>query len=227
METLAKLLPKFSTIEILDRLLELYPGERRNLVGYSGAIAELKEIKPTVPLEGITISVTEITTDDIVTRYDLDKPWKLRVKRAGWKWERFPRRISYLLPLSLYRILDKPYADVSGISNKEMEDNPAGTAWAIAFSPWEEILATGISETPYNELDTLCHILWEITWAGYSNQEIKSELDELKERSDEIDRWEKEGTLDEHTVSWDEVKEKVKGSLKNKDSNDNRTGGEQ
>lgn len=66
----------------------------------------------------------------------------------------------------------------------------AGEAWAIEYNQWAEWLCMPISVLPeVGELtptDTLAHIFWEMTWAGYDDQEIQEQIDEITDRVDEI-----------------------------------------
>ena len=85
------------------------------------------------------------------------------------------------------------------------------TRHAMEMSSNEEWLSFEID----NKLDIdnellLCHILWEMTFFGFDNESRKEVLDDLNERSKEIDKWIEEGTLDEHTVSMEDFKRKFK-----------------
>lgn len=58
------------------------------------------------------------------------------------------------------------------------------TAWAIDFMDWAECLGMEIdSETlsVYSPLDIVAHCLWEMTWHGFTQKEIKKKGNELFE----------------------------------------------
>ena len=55
--------------------------------------------------------------------------------------------------------------------------------WAIEFEPWENWLGMEIDTKTYkkyNKLDVICHCLYEMTFAGFSNKKVKKEKDNLK-----------------------------------------------
>jgi hypothetical protein len=55
--------------------------------------------------------------------------------------------------------------------------------------------------------DLLTSVFWEISFMGPPTNRDKKR-DELNERASEVDKWSKEGTLDQHTFSWDSIKDK-------------------
>jgi hypothetical protein len=72
---------------------------------------------------------------------------------------------------------DEDYVSISGVDPKEPDTN-----YAIEFDPWHKWLGRSLhSDTAINfpPLDALCHCLWEMTWSGYSNKEVKAKAKEL------------------------------------------------
>ena len=95
---------------------------------------------------------------------------------------------------------------VSGI--KEGEEQKYG----LDFTPNEEwvgfevVVSDDLKELSIDEL--VCHILWEMSF--YGNDESKQEhLEEIKRRMEELEKWREEGTLDQHTFTMEEVKERI------------------
>jgi len=71
---------------------------------------------------------------------------------------------------------EETYASVSGLKPREE------MSYGLEYSPWEEWLGMKIHESSrrhYNYLDIVTHCLWELTWRGYTNQEVKDEIAEL------------------------------------------------
>jgi hypothetical protein len=67
----------------------------------------------------------------------------------------------------------------------------AGDTWAIEYNPWKEWLCMEIDVLPecgdITPVDTLAHIFWEMTWAGYDDQEIEDQITEIRDRADEVE----------------------------------------
>lgn len=94
---------------------------------------------------------------------------------------------------------DETYADVY------MHSSWDSVPYAVDFHPWSKILGTEIAAETFenfSKLDVLCHILWEITFYGYSSEDAAKErerLDKIKEsamrriEADEYIRIYKEG----------------------------------
>lgn len=61
--------------------------------------------------------------------------------------------------------------------------------YAIEFTPWNEWLGMTIEEKTledFTELDVAAHSLWEMTWFGFTEEEIQSDAQEIKDRADEV-----------------------------------------
>jgi hypothetical protein len=111
--------------------------------------------------------------------------------------------------ICIERVLDEftgeYYASVSGKDGtlmKELEDIPPEmvkddaignreVSYAIEFTDWAEWLGMEIDlETllSYSEVDILGHCLWEMTFCGYSPEDVKRAMEEI-ERSRESEEW--------------------------------------
>jgi len=80
------------------------------------------------------------------------------------------------------------YHHVHGISNPEGESS-VQESWALDFADWSEWLDMKIeSQTlvEYTPVEIATHCLWEMTFAGFSREEIRERLDELISQVEEI-----------------------------------------
>jgi hypothetical protein len=67
---------------------------------------------------------------------------------------------------------DGPYVAASARSNSE--------DFVLDFMPWAEVLGMKyVAHRDQDEIDCLCHILWEITFYGYTPTAIQQAADEL------------------------------------------------
>lgn len=76
----------------------------------------------------------------------------------------------------------RDYIDVRGIDKK-------CNNWALDFTDWREILSMQITQDSINYfslLDITCHILWEITFNGYTNNDVQTEIKKLIDRVKDI-----------------------------------------
>jgi len=53
--------------------------------------------------------------------------------------------------------------------------------YAMEFTPWKKILAMNV-ESMYDIDNTVAYILWEITFFGFDQRQIKEKLDDLSKR---------------------------------------------
>lgn len=94
---------------------------------------------------------------------------------------------------------DIRYTSVSGY-----EDQNGWQAFALGFTSWEEWLGMDIesgSLRNYSFTDLLAHILWEMTFFGYTNEEVQEVICDIKETVDQI----KSGEADLELVDLDEM----------------------
>jgi len=78
--------------------------------------------------------------------------------------------------------LEPSCVDVSGINLNATEDDITN-GLAIEFCPWNEWLGMGIDELTlkeFTELEIIAHCLYELTYAGYDENEIQEEFDKIK-----------------------------------------------
>lgn len=142
---------------------------------------------------------------DIIFKYEwdiLNKYFKKYYPKE--KIEHYKKFLEYLKPLtpieSEFRIaidhiidthifcndIDDWYS-VHGISD---DKNEIGT-YALEYSPFEEWLGMEIEDKTlkeYPEPFIIVHCLWEMTFCGFTNQDIKNRLDEIDNIADTINK---------------------------------------
>lgn len=80
---------------------------------------------------------------------------------------------------------DEMYVDVSG---RKPGDNEM---YAVEFMPWEEWLGSFVDTGDFSDAQFLAHCLFEMTFVGYSNDEVHKELENISDMAhDAIERLE-------------------------------------
>ena len=123
-------------------------------------------------------------------------------------------------------LLEKPYVHVSGkdgslqkdsedfqYNTQEEKDKYGNTeiTWAIEFRPWDEFLGMTIDKETLNNFtseEIVCHILYEMTFCGYDQEEIQSKFEDLQARADEVKNMTKED-LEKNTISLEDLMKKL------------------
>lgn len=103
-----------------------------------------------------------------------------------------------------------PYIDVSG---KRINET---MGYALEFSPWENWLGMELDKITlreFSDYDIVAHCLYEMTFIGYSQDEIKQQLEELNSTVDEIKNMTKEDKA-EKFITLVEIMDKLKGKKK-------------
>ncbi len=103
-----------------------------------------------------------------------------------------------------------PYIDVSG---KRMNET---MKYALEFSPWENWLGMELDKITLREFshyDIIAHSLYEMTYIGYSQDEIKQQLEELNSAVDEIKNMTEEDKTNKF-ITLDEMMDKLKDKKK-------------
>lgn len=81
-----------------------------------------------------------------------------------------------------------------------MERGTSNT-FAIDMIDWSKLIDMYIhNQDNFSMVEQLAHVLWEITFYGYTNDRIKSECDKLKKMCEDIDNGKTK------LIPWDEVK---------------------
>ena len=107
------------------------------------------------------------------------------------------------------------YVDVSGYYTNPADRNDQYTnSLAIEFIQWQEWLGMPIdseSVEMFSGLEIIAYCLNEMTYAGFEQEDIQSEMDRIKKIADDYDKITPEEKKKD-TYSWDEVKERFKKS---------------
>jgi len=76
--------------------------------------------------------------------------------------------------------------------------------YAMDFTPWEDLIDAEIRKGVFlDDCTILAHILWEITFYGYTREAVKEAEDNLKELSDKIESGE------EKLIPWEDIKQEL------------------
>lgn len=74
---------------------------------------------------------------------------------------------------------EKPYYGVSGkVLGKEL-------LYGLEFCDWTEWLGYYMGETDFSNEDFVAHCLWEMTWWGFTQEDIKKQEDLLNEATED------------------------------------------
>lgn len=119
---------------------------------------------------------------------------------------------------------DSHYVDVSGYyTNPAERTNEYSNSLAIEFVPWNEWLGMPIDETSlknFSELEIIAFCLHEMTYAGFEQEEIQSEIDKIKSIKDEYESLSPD-EKEKRTYTLDELKEKLGWDFDEKEEDDN------
>ena len=122
-----KLLDKYNNKEILKRLFEIYPDQKKNIGGYQQVLNSLRRMKA--------------------------------------------KKSNFVILPSKWNTLGQDIKD--------------GETYAIEYTRWEEWLGMSI-KTHKDGLTAICWCLYEMTWAGYSQQPIQRRINWLNKAASEI-----------------------------------------
>ncbi len=102
------------------------------------------------------------------------------------------------------------YYEVSGIETTMDKGEEKTEHLSIEFTPWSEWLGMQISketENKFNELEIISHCLYEMTYAGFTEEEIQNEFSTFKSTVEEYKNMTEEEKK-KNTISLDELMEK-------------------
>jgi len=107
------------------------------------------------------------------------------------------------------------YADVSGYyTNISDRSDEYSNSLAIEFTPWQEWLGMPIDTKTlemFSQLEIITYCLNEMTFAGFEQEDIQTEIDRINKIADDYDKMSPEEKK-KNTYSWDEIKERFKKS---------------
>lgn len=110
------------------------------------------------------------------------------------------------------------YVHVSGIDKNDKGE----TSWAIEFVPWEEWLDMEMDEDSlkhFTEPEILCHCLYEMTFMGFDQKGIQSQLQEMNEDVEALKNMTEE-ERQKNSLSMDDLKKRLDISDEFKDEDD-------
>lgn len=149
--------------ETLETLYRLYPDQVINDAGYRSMWDELLTYKPAFAPDGdMIICIDKVEPKVVITLDDAadDEHWvQVHGKSVNPQTK---------------REVNGPWYDADDA------DEPFTGYWAIAYSPWDQWLnwevECSFDATP---VEQLAHILWEMSWAGYTNKDISDRAEEI------------------------------------------------
>ena len=116
------------------------------------------------------------------------------------KVEPTPSEYSIVLEMIKEPWDDEEYVCVNGRKN----DDPQ--SWAMELSTNSEWLGFEIDcDLDISKEEMICHIIWEMTFFGFTDESRKEINDELDKRHKEIDYAIANGTIDDITVPLEEI----------------------
>jgi len=167
--------------------MQLYPDQEKNIEGCKQVFEELYAIKPVETKMRIVI-------EDVFDEYD--KGYYTHVSGKDG---------------SLNKESDPDHFKDDEIGNQEV-------SYAIEFADWAEWLAMDIdheSLAKYSELEIIGHCLWEMTFYGFTREDIKKAIDTIHKGAQEAEN---------NPSSWRElVKDENEDEFYWEDKNGNRT----
>jgi len=104
----------------------------------------------------------------------------------------------------------RTYVDVSG-RKKEEDPNSITDSYAIEFVEWERWLGMDLApETTkdFSDLEIIAHCLYEMTFIGYDEKEIKDQFDTINNRVEEYKNLTKEEKK-RKTITLDELESRL------------------
>ncbi|CAL67525.1 DUF6557 family protein [Christiangramia forsetii] len=110
------------------------------------------------------------------------------------------------------------YVDVSG-KYKHPKNEAQSSSYAIEFTSWKEWLGMDIcneSLKEFTELEILAHCLYEMTFAGFEEEEIQEQIDSIKKTAEDYEMMSEEEKL-KNATSFEELLDKLEDDDQEKD----------
>ena len=109
---------------------------------------------------------------------------------------------------------NEEYVTVSGYDSLKVSTsiNLITESLALEFTPWAEWLGMSIDQEcidSFSELEIICHCLHEMTFMGFSPEEIDNEWQIIKKRADDLKHMTKE-EKEKNSMTLEELKKKYK-----------------
>lgn len=105
---------------------------------------------------------------------------------------------------------NEKYINVSGYDNSKTSssNNELTDSLALEFTSWNEWLGMDIDQDSlknFSHLELICHCLHEMTFMGFSQEEIKNELNQIRKTADDIKHM-TEAEKKENFITLDKIK---------------------
>lgn len=201
MTTLADLLNESQWPEIRAALSWLYPRERESLDGYERTARHLRTLTPEPGAMRIAIRISEETDPEDDTR----------------RWHEV---------FGMNGTLNRDQPDFKHYGHApDSAVGMAETHWSLSMTPWEQWLGMQIDPgtlSAYPPAQLLAHCLWEMTFHGFTQEQVGDVRDELQRRIAELDAMSPEDR-EKNLISHEEVRERLKGIATNVPREDDRT----
>lgn len=152
-----ELIDKYNWNDVYSTLIQLYPDQEKNIEGYKQVFEELCTLRPTETKMRIVI-------EDVFDEYDKEYHAHVSGKDGTLNKESDP----------------KHFKD-DEIGNQEV-------SYGIEFTDWAEWLSMKIDQeslSKYSELDIIGHCLWEMTFYGFTQKDIKKAIDAINRSAEE------------------------------------------
>jgi hypothetical protein len=109
---------------------------------------------------------------------------------------------------------NEQYVNVSGYPNSKSKSsaNNLTESLALEFTSWDEWLGMNIDQSSmksFSSFEIICHCLHEMTFMGFSQKEIKNELDKIKKAADDFKNMTEE-EKSKNLISFEDIKKKFK-----------------
>jgi hypothetical protein len=150
-----ELICKYDWDDVYSAFMQLYPDQEKNIEGYRQVFEELHTIKSVETKMRIVI-------EDTFDEYD-KKYYSCVSGKDG----------------SLNKQNDPEHFEDDEMGNQEV-------SYAIEFRDWAEWVAMDIdhvSFSKYSELEIIGHCLWEMTFCGFTQEDVKKAIDTIDKRA--------------------------------------------
>jgi len=152
-----ELIAKYNWDDVYSTFMQLYPDQKKNIEGYKQVFEELHTLKP-VETE------MRIIIEDVFDEYD--KEYYAHVSGKDG---------------TLNKESDPEHFKDDEIGNQEV-------SYGIEFTDWAEWLGMEIdheSLSRYSELDIIGRCLWEMTFYGFVQEDIKKAINTINRSAEE------------------------------------------
>jgi hypothetical protein len=152
--TLNDIVMTVDTKKTLESLIRFYPDQKDKIDKYNSVLKLLEDIEPAENKNGVYIIIQDM--------FDTCQ-WCIKSKEKG-------------IDICSSCTEDKNmYTNICG-----WKDDNSNRHYSLELTPWDEWLGMYIKEDILQKLnreDILAHILWEMTFMGFTQEDIKAQAD--------------------------------------------------